>query len=80
VPGADLANLAQVINVLQAPVMTEGSRMWLTPTYHASPMPVNGVGRVMYLHREVRSRILAPAPEAAIVPNGRCLDAVHDPS
>ena len=30
-----LANLAQVVNVLQAPVMTDGARMWLTPTYHA---------------------------------------------
>jgi alpha-N-arabinofuranosidase len=30
-----LANLAQVVNVLQAVVMTEGSGMWLTPTYHA---------------------------------------------
>jgi alpha-N-arabinofuranosidase len=30
-----LANLAQVVNVLHAPVMTEGGRMWLTPTYHA---------------------------------------------
>ncbi len=30
-----LANLAQIVNVLQAVVMTEGPRMWLTPTYHA---------------------------------------------
>jgi alpha-L-arabinofuranosidase len=30
-----LANLAQVVNVLQAVVMTDGPRMWLTPTYHA---------------------------------------------
>lgn len=30
-----LANLAQIVNVLHAPVMTEGARMWLTPTYHA---------------------------------------------
>ncbi|HEY3229559.1 MAG TPA: alpha-L-arabinofuranosidase C-terminal domain-containing protein, partial [Roseiflexaceae bacterium] len=30
-----LANLAQVVNVLQAPVMTDGARMCLTPTYHA---------------------------------------------
>jgi alpha-L-arabinofuranosidase len=30
-----LANLAQVVNVLQAPVMTEGAQLWLTPTYHA---------------------------------------------
>ena len=30
-----LANLAQIVNVLQAVVMTEGNRLWLTPTYHA---------------------------------------------
>jgi alpha-N-arabinofuranosidase len=30
-----LANLAQIVNVLQAVVMTEGSQLWLTPTYHA---------------------------------------------
>jgi alpha-N-arabinofuranosidase len=30
-----LANLAQVVNVLQAVVMTDGPRMWRTPTYHA---------------------------------------------
>jgi alpha-N-arabinofuranosidase len=30
-----LANLAQIVNVLQAVVMTEGPRFWRTPTYHA---------------------------------------------
>ncbi len=30
-----LANLAQIVNVLHAPVMTDGAAMWLTPTYHA---------------------------------------------
>jgi alpha-N-arabinofuranosidase len=30
-----LANLAQVVNVLQAPIMTEGEQMWLTPTCYA---------------------------------------------
>jgi alpha-N-arabinofuranosidase len=30
-----LANLAQIVNVLQAVVMTEGPGLWLTPTYHA---------------------------------------------
>jgi len=30
-----LANLAQVVNVLHAPVMTEGAAMWVTPTYYA---------------------------------------------
>jgi alpha-N-arabinofuranosidase len=29
-----LANLAQIVNVLQSVVMTEGSQIWLTPTYH----------------------------------------------
>lgn len=29
-----LANLAQIVNVLQAVVITDGPRMWLTPTYH----------------------------------------------
>jgi alpha-N-arabinofuranosidase len=29
-----LANLAQVVNVIHASVMTEGAAMWLTPTYH----------------------------------------------
>ncbi len=31
-----MANLAQIVNVLHAPVMTEpnGGRMWRTPTYH----------------------------------------------
>ena len=28
-----LANLAQVVNVLHAPVMTNGAHFWLTPTY-----------------------------------------------
>ena len=30
-----MANLAQVVNVLQSPIMTEGDGLWLTPTYHA---------------------------------------------
>jgi alpha-N-arabinofuranosidase len=30
-----MANLAQVVNVLQAVVMTHGPRFWRTPTYHA---------------------------------------------
>ncbi|CAA9530903.1 MAG: GH51 [uncultured Thermomicrobiales bacterium] len=30
-----MANIAQVVNVLQAPVMTDGDQIWLTPTYHA---------------------------------------------
>ena len=29
-----MANLAQIVNVLHAPVMTDGEAMWVTPTYH----------------------------------------------
>ncbi|MEO7716048.1 MAG: alpha-L-arabinofuranosidase C-terminal domain-containing protein [Capsulimonas sp.] len=29
-----MANLAQVVNVLHAPIMTQGAKFWLTPTYH----------------------------------------------
>lgn len=33
-----MANIAQVVNVLQAMVLTEGDRMLLTPTYHVFEM------------------------------------------
>jgi alpha-L-arabinofuranosidase len=39
-----LANLAQIVNVLHAPVMTDGTRMWLTPTYHALRMHTPHIG------------------------------------
>jgi alpha-N-arabinofuranosidase len=29
-----MANLAQIVNVLHAPVMTQGAAMWVTPTYY----------------------------------------------
>ena len=29
-----MANIAQLVNVLQSVVLTEGSKMLLTPTYH----------------------------------------------
>tara|TARA_B100001750_G_C15494202_1_gene593138 strand:- start:1689 stop:2150 length:462 start_codon:yes stop_codon:yes gene_type:complete len=33
-----MANLAQVVNVLQAVILTEGEKMILTPTYHVMKM------------------------------------------
>jgi alpha-N-arabinofuranosidase len=33
-----MANLAQTVNVLQAPILTEGEKMILTPTYHVFEM------------------------------------------
>ena len=39
-----LANLAQVVNVLQAVVMTDGPRIWLTPTYHVLRLHAPHIG------------------------------------
>lgn len=41
-----MANLAQIVNVLHAPVMTEpnGGRMWRTPTYHALHLHAPHIG------------------------------------
>ncbi len=39
-----LANLAQIVNVLQSVVMTEGERMHLTPTYHALHLHTPHIG------------------------------------
>jgi alpha-N-arabinofuranosidase len=39
-----LANLAQIVNVLQAPVMTDGAHIWLTPTYYALQMHAPHIG------------------------------------
>lgn len=33
-----MGNLAQLVNVLQAPILTDGAKMVLTPTYHAFEM------------------------------------------
>jgi alpha-L-arabinofuranosidase len=41
-----VANLAQVVNVLQAVILTEGEKMLLTPTYH--------VFRMFSVHQEAR--------------------------
>jgi alpha-N-arabinofuranosidase len=39
-----MANLAQIVNVLHAPVMTEGDRIWLTPTYHVFQLHAPHIG------------------------------------
>ena len=39
-----LANLAQVVNVLQAVVVTDGERMFRTPTYHAFRLHAPHIG------------------------------------
>lgn len=39
-----LANLAQIVNVLQSVVNTDSQRMWLTPTYHALHLHTAHIG------------------------------------
>jgi len=41
-----MANLAQIVNILHAPVMTEagGGRMWRTPTYHVLRLHAPHIG------------------------------------
>ncbi len=40
-----MANLAQITNVLHAPIMTDGTSMWLTPTYYALQMHKRHIGQ-----------------------------------
>lgn len=46
-----MANLAQMVNVLQAVILTEGDRMLLTPTYHVLEMfKVHQDGEALAIH------------------------------
>ncbi len=39
-----MANIAQIVNVLQSVAMTDGAKMWLTPTYHVFRMHAPHIG------------------------------------
>jgi alpha-N-arabinofuranosidase len=39
-----MANLAQIVNVLHAPIATQGAAMWVTPTYHVLQLHAAHVG------------------------------------
>ncbi|MBS1727762.1 MAG: alpha-N-arabinofuranosidase [Armatimonadetes bacterium] len=43
-----MANLAQIVNVLHAPIMTDGEAMWLTPTYHVLHLNQGHIGGDAY--------------------------------
>jgi len=43
-----MANLAQITNVLHAPIMTDGEAMWLTPTYYVLQMHRAHIGATAY--------------------------------
>jgi alpha-L-arabinofuranosidase len=54
-----MANIAQMVNVLQAMVLTDGARMVLTPTYHAFAMYVPFQGATVLPVQ------MGPVPEVA---------------
>jgi len=62
-----MANLAQIVNVLHAPVMTErdGERMWLTPTYHVLRMHAAHIGATA-LPVEITSGDTVPGDAPAV--------------
>ncbi|MEP7292063.1 MAG: alpha-L-arabinofuranosidase C-terminal domain-containing protein [Chloroflexota bacterium] len=61
-----LANLAQIVNVLHAPVMTEGGAIWLTPTYYALQMHIPHLGATA-LPVEVSQGVSMPGSETSAV-------------
>ena len=58
-----LANLAQIVNVLHAPVMTAGAAMWVTPTYYALQLHTPHIGAVA-LPVDVAHGVSLPGNEA----------------
>ena len=61
-----VANLAQIVNVLHAPVMTDGESMWVTPTYYALQMHMPHIGAAA-LPVEVTQSQAMPGSETSVV-------------
>lgn len=67
------ANIAQIVNVLQALVQTEGEKMWLTPTYHLFALyaPHRGAQAVRAEIEDVLTREVTPSAHwTAALPAG----------
>lgn len=60
-----MANIAQVVNVLQAVILTEGERMLLTPTYHVFEM-YKGHQNAKQLESYVETALIGNAPEGQV--------------
>lgn len=60
-----LANLAQVVNVIHATVMTQGAAMWLTPTYYVFQLHKPHVG-AQALPVQVENALSLPDGTSAI--------------
>ena len=67
-----MANLAQIVNVLQSVVMTEGTRMWLTPTYHALRLHAPHIGAVaLPVHTAKGERLPGGSPAVSATASQR---------
>lgn len=60
-----LANQAHIVNLLQAPVMTDGARMWRTPNYHVLRLHAPHIGATALYVESTRGDTL-PNGSAAI--------------
>ncbi|MFN8528870.1 MAG: alpha-L-arabinofuranosidase C-terminal domain-containing protein [Anaerolineae bacterium] len=61
-----MANLAQIVNVLHAPVMTDGESMWVTPTYYALQLHTPHIGAAA-IPVEVTHSQTMPGSETSVV-------------
>lgn len=68
-----LANLAQVVNVLHAPIQTRGAAMWRTPTYHVFQLHAPHIGATA-LEVEVQASLLPHSDELRCVTATASLD------
>lgn len=86
-----MANLAQMINVLQSLILTEGRDMILTPTYHVFDLFQEHMGaRLVDCHVEpalvgtAEAKVPAISASASVSAAGKCLvtlvNAAHDAS
>lgn len=69
-----LANIAQMVNVLQAMILTDGDRMILTPTYHAFALyrPFQGARTLpLFLDSPAYGDVKAVDGAAAVDPQGQ---------
>lgn len=60
-----MANLAQTVNVLHAPVMTEGGSMWVTPTYYTFQLHIPHMGATA-VPMEISANHTLPDGSAAV--------------
>jgi alpha-N-arabinofuranosidase len=71
-----MANLAQIVNVLQSVLMTDGRRMWLTPTYHALRLHAPHIGATALAAEVERGDSLPGGSNAVSVTASRTADGL----